>query len=155
MKIVNKTDYTFNLDDILNNNTWEVETKPHQHKTVNISLNDWTVVIRYLKGKKPYYSFCNPSKKTITIAINPRNSYPFRDKFAVGTTKLDKTKFKYVYIKAVFGNPYILVRILLLREISHALDYLMGYKIRYKQTRANRFAFMNIVPSCKIASMIF
>jgi hypothetical protein len=104
-------------------------------------LNDWCIKIYWLNNnaKKPYGGCCNPFKKQILIAINKNNVYPLTEKFAVGTEQT-LYGFKYVFETLTFNNPKELIRFIFLHEFSHLLDYMQRFSLRYKQTKANRFA---------------
>jgi len=143
MKVENKTTLPLQLDDLLSKQSWEVE-----YSGLNLPikltqpLEDWKVEIRWLNGKHPFHGRCTSSKKLITIAINKNITYPFTQKFAVGTKQIFHPFHGYEYINetVTFNNPNELIRFIFLHEFSHLLDYLRGLNMHRKQTKANRFA---------------
>jgi len=143
MKVENKTTLSLQLDDLLSKQSWEVE-----YGSLNLPiklmqpLNDWKVEVRWHNGKHPFHGKCQPSQRLITIAINKNVTYPFTQKFAVGTKQIFHPFQGYEYIMetVTFNNPNELIRFIFLHEFSHLLDYLRGLNMHRKQTRANRFA---------------
>ena len=143
MKVENKTTLSLQLDDLLSKQSWEVE-----YGSLNLPiklmqpLNDWKVEVRWHNGKHPFHGKCQPSQRLITIAINKNVTYPFTQKFAVGTKQVFHPFQGYEYIMetVTFNNPNELIRFIFLHEFSHLLDYLRGLNMHRKQTRANRFA---------------
>lgn len=145
MKLINQTNIRLDLEDLLNREWWTVERNGLELRVKSaVPLNDWAVIVSPLKGKKPYSGFCEPGKKLITIRINPANSYPFTQEIPTGTWTVWKTEtqrcFKYVGQPVTFSDPNELVRWIFCHEFSHVLDYLQGFSLRMKQTKANRFA---------------
>ncbi len=146
MRIINKTDINVCLDDLINKKVWEVERGKDFLIPVQLNdLSDWVVIIRYMRknSKFPFDGYCSPVSKTIMIKINPNNNYPVEVKECIGT---EQTLLGYRYItqKVVFNSPNEIIRFVFLHEFSHLLDHYMGYKLSYKQTRANRFALRNL-----------
>ena len=143
MKVENKPTLSLQLDDLLSKQSWEVE-----YGSLNLPiklmqpLNDWKVEVRWHNGKHPFHGKCQPSQRLITIAINKNVTYPFTQKFAVGTKQIFHPFQGYEYIMetVTFNNPNELIRFIFLHEFSHLLDYLRGLNMHRKQTRANRFA---------------
>ena len=143
MKVENKTTLSLQFDDLLSKQSWEVE-----YGSLNLPiklmqpLNDWKVEVRWHNGKHPFHGKCQPSQRLITIAINKNVTYPFTQKFAVGTKQVFHPFQGYEYIMetVAFNNPNELIRFIFLHEFSHLLDYLRGLNMHRKQTRANRFA---------------
>ncbi|MBT0160508.1 hypothetical protein G4O51_11060 [Candidatus Bathyarchaeota archaeon A05DMB-2] len=143
MKVENKTTLSLQLDDLLSKQSWEVE-----YGSLNLPiklmqpLEDWKVEVRWLNGKHPFHGRCQPSQRLITIAINKNITYPFTQKFAVGTKQIFHPFHGYEYVMetVTFNSPNELIRFIFLHEFSHLLDYLRGLNMHRKQTRANRFA---------------
>jgi hypothetical protein len=105
-------------------------------------LDEWKVKVHWHNGKHPFHGKCQPSQRLITIAINKNITYPFTQKFAVGTKQIFHPFHGYEYIMetVAFKNPNELIRFIFLHEFSHLLDYLRGLNMYRKQTKANRFA---------------
>jgi len=146
LRVENRTIFPIFLEDLIRKREWEVEYGKYV-KSVRVyvpPLDDWRVVIRPLRGKKPYRGFYSPKDKRILIAINPENRYPLTVEILVGTERIDANRFKYTFQKVTFNSPNELARFIFLHEFSHLLDYMQGYSIRYKQTRANRFALKHL-----------
>jgi len=142
MRVENRTPYQIFLDDLLEKREWEVEFGKYI-ETIRVyvpPLKDWRVIIRPLRGKKPFFGFFSPKDKSILIAINPKNEYPLKVAIPIGTERIDATRYRYIGEVVEFKSPNELARYIFLHEFSHLLDYLRGYSIRVKQTRANRFA---------------
>jgi len=143
MKVENKTTLSLQLDDLLSKQSWEVE-----YGSLNLPikltqpLDDWKVEVHWHNGKHPFHGRCQPSQRLITIAINKNITYPFTQKFAVGTKQIFHPfqGYEYVMETVTFDNPNELVRFIFLHEFSHLLDYLRGLNMHRKQTKANRFA---------------
>ena len=143
MNVENKTTLSLQLDDLLSEQSWEVE-----YGSLNLPiklmqpLEDWKVEIRWLNGKHPFHGKCQPSQRLITIAINKNITYPFTQKFAVGTKQVFHPFYGYEYVMetVAFNSPNELIRFIFLHEFSHLLDYLRGLNMHRKQTKANRFA---------------
>lgn len=143
MKVENKTTLSLQLDDLLSEQSWEVE-----YGGLNLPiklmqpLEDWKVEVHWLNGKHPFRGRCQPSQRLITIAINKNITYPFTQKFAVGTKQIFHPFHGYEYVMetVAFNSPNELVRFIFLHEFSHLLDYLRGLNMHRKQTKANRFA---------------
>jgi hypothetical protein len=143
MKVENKTTLSLQLDDLLSKQSWEVEyrglnlpIKPMQ------PLKDRKLEVRWHNGKHPFHGRCQPSQRLITIAINKNISFPFTQKFAVGTKQIFHPFHGYEYVMetVAFNSPNELIRFIFLHEFSHLLDYLRGLNMHRKQTKANRFA---------------
>jgi hypothetical protein len=143
MKVENKTTLPLQLDDLLSKQSWEVE-----YGSLNLPiklmqpLDEWKVEVHWLNGKHPFHGKCQPSQRLITIAINKNITYPFTQKFAVGTKQIFHPFQGYEYINetVTFNSPNELIRFIFLHEFSHLLDYLRGLNMHRKQTKANRFA---------------
>jgi len=143
MKVENKTTLPLQLDDLLSKQNWEVE-----YGSLNLPiklmqpLDEWKLEVRWHNGKHPFHGKCQPSQKLITIAINKKITYPFTQKFAVGTKQIFHPFYGYecVMETVTFNNPNELIRFIFLHEFSHLLDYLRGLNMHRKQTKANRFA---------------
>jgi hypothetical protein len=143
MKVENKTTLPLQLDDLLSKQSWEVE-----YGSLNLPiklmqpLEDWKVEVQWHNGKHPFHGKCQPSQKLITIAINKNITYPFTQKFAVGTKQIFHPFHGYEYVMetVTFDNPNELIRFIFLHEFSHLLDCLRGLNMHRKQTKANRFA---------------
>ena len=151
MRLINETDLKLDLEDLLNREWWEVE-----HRTLGTlkikpakPLNDWTVKVSWLKGTQPYYGYYEPSKKLIMIKLNPNDALirllledkaRFDRQVAVGTEQLDPITYRYKFENVAFLSANDLVRWIFCHEFSHVLDYLQGFSLRMKQTKANRFA---------------
>jgi len=143
MKVENKTTLSLQLDDLLSKQSWGVE-----YSGLNLPiklmqpLEDWKLEVRWLNGKHPFRGKCQPSQRLITIAINKNITYPFTQKFAVGTKQIFHPFQGYEYIMetVAFDSPNELIRFIFLHEYSHLLDYLRGLNMHRKQTKANRFA---------------
>ena len=144
MQLENRTNLPISLGDLLDREYWTVEAgKDLKIPVKPVSLEGWKVLIRWKNGKQPFSGFCNPSKKLILIAINPKNTYPFTQKFAVGTEQADPSAFYYTHQTITFNNAKELIRFIFLHEFSHLLDHFQGFSLRMKQTKANRFALAN------------
>ncbi|PMB74347.1 hypothetical protein C0199_00100 [Candidatus Bathyarchaeota archaeon] len=142
MKVENRTIFPIFLEGLIRKREWEVEYGKYV-KSVRVyvpPLDNWRVVIRPLRGKKPYGGFCSPKEKLILIALNPKNNYPLTVETPVRTEPVNATLYRYTFENVTFNSPNELARFIFLHEFSHLLDYLRGYSLRVKQTRANRFA---------------
>lgn len=145
MVVINETDLNIDLSDFLSRDRWEVESGS---RMVAIKfrrpLIDWTTTIRYLEGKHPFAGKCTPMRKEILVAVNPKNVYPFANEFAFGTkpwvSPRGQPGYEYIIEAVVFHSANDLVRFIYLHEFSHLLDFLQGYRLHRKQTKANRFA---------------
>ena len=143
MKVENKTTLSLQLDDLLSKRSWELA-----YGSLNLpiklmqQLDDWKLEVRWHNGKHPFHGKCQPSQRLITIAINKNITYPFTQKFAVGTKQIFHPFHGYEYIMetVAFDSPNELIRFIFLHEFSHLLDYLRGLNMHRKQTKANRFA---------------
>jgi hypothetical protein len=142
MKVENKTTLSLLLGGLLSKQSWEVE-----YRGLNLPiklmqpLGEWKVEVRWLNGKHPFHGKCQPSQRLITIAINKNITYPFAQKFAVGTKQIYHPFHGYEYVMetVAFNSPNELARFIFLHEFSHLLDYLRGLNMHRKQTKANRF----------------
>jgi len=144
MKVENNIDLPIFLDDLVNRESWEVEYGKDFELPIKLAqpLDEWKVEIRWLNGKHPFRGKCQSSQRLITIAINKNITYPFTQKFAVGTKQIFHPFYGYEYIMetVTFNSPNELVRFIFLHEFSHLLDYYRGLNMHRKQTKANRFA---------------
>jgi hypothetical protein len=145
MQLINETSLPIFLNDLLNKREWEVEYGTCIKKVTVIvkPLTDWKVTVRWLHGKKPYRGFCSPKDKLILIALNPKNRYPFTTEILIGTEQINSNLYTYKCETVTFNNPNELARFIFLHEFSHLLDYVRGFSLRMKQTKANRFALAN------------
>jgi len=146
MQVENRTSLPIFLDDLINRREWRVEHGSFELPIKLVQpLDNWKLIIRWTHGKHPFGGRCLPSKKQIEIAVNPKNTYPLTQKWAVGTEQVYTPfyGYRYVYETVTFNNPAELVRFIFLHEYSHLLDYLQGLNLHRKQTRANRFALAN------------
>ncbi|MBS7648579.1 MAG: hypothetical protein QXK89_08765 [Candidatus Bathyarchaeia archaeon] len=143
MRLMNYTDISISLEDLLDKETWEVErrsTTVHVRVDHDI-LKGWVIKVYWLNknARKPYRGQFDSSKKLITVGISRKITYPFSAEIPV---KTNKTRFGYKYVteKVVFYSPKELIRFIFLHEFSHLIDYLRGLNLNFKQTKANRFA---------------
>jgi len=145
MQVINKTNLPIFLNDLTNKQEWKVEYGADFKLPIKLAqpLNDWKVIIRWKNGKHPFGGRCLPSKKQIEIAINPKNTYPLTQKFAVKTEQVYPYAYRYINQTTTFNNPNELARFIFLHEFSHLLDHLRGLNLHRKQTKANRFALAN------------
>ncbi|MGQ9642120.1 MAG: hypothetical protein ACUVUF_08420 [Candidatus Bathycorpusculaceae bacterium] len=145
MQVINKTSLPISLNDLTDKQEWKVEYGKDFNLPIKLvqPLDDWKVIVRWKNGKRPFSGFCNSSQKLIVIAINPKNAYPLTQKFAVGTEQVYPGAYRYIYETITFHNPNELIHFIFLHEFSHLLDYLRGLNLRFKQTKANRFALTN------------
>ena len=145
MQVINKTNLPIFLNDLTDKQEWKVEYGKDFKLPIKIAkpLDDWKVIIRWKNGKHPFSGRCTPSKKQIEIAVNPKNTYPLTQKWAVGTEQVYPYAYRYINQKITFNNPNELIRFIFLHEFSHLLDYLRRLNLHFKQTKANRFALAN------------
>jgi len=145
MQVINKTNLPIFLNDLTSKQEWKVEYGKDFNLPIKLAqpLNDWKVIIRLKNGKHPFGGRCLPSKKQIEIALNPKNTYPLTQKFAVKTEQVYPYAYRYINQTTTFNNPNELARFIFLHEFSHLLDYLRGLNLHRKQTKANRFALAN------------
>lgn len=148
MQIINKTNLPIFLNDLTSKQEWKVEYGKDFKLPIKLAqpLDDWKVIIRWKNGKHPFSGFCSPPKKQIIIAINPKNTYPLTQKWAVGTEQVSPNAYRYIYQTVTFNSPNELIRFIFLHEFSHLLDHLRGLNTCRKQTKANRFALENWKP---------
>ena len=145
MQVINKTNLPIFLNDLTNKQEWKVEHGKDFNLPIKLAqpLHDWKVIIRWKNEKHPFSGRCTLSKKQIEIAVNPKNTYPLTQKFAVGTEQVYPYAYRYINQKITFNNPNELISFIFLHEFSHLLDYLRGLNLHFKQTKANRFALTN------------
>lgn len=136
------TDYRLELDDLLERSKWVAEVRGLE-LTVELPPDRGLVVVDELRGVRPFHGFYNPKEDKITIKLNPKNEYPFTHFFPTGTEQISPTTYRYTGKHIRFKDPNELARFIFCHELSHRVDKALGYRLAYKQTKANRFAFRN------------
>lgn len=91
-----------------------------------------------------------PNGKLIRLRINRRNCYPVRIFFKTSEyfTKKDRYGREVICQKLrarSFKTPEHLILAIFLHEFSHYLDHLEGRNGRYKQTKADKFAYDRLI----------
>ena len=112
------------------------------HSKINTKdLNVRVVWIREgsFRGYSGHYS---PKDNQIVVRIRKDLTYPYPLQIATGEwfENTDGSYFQ-IYRKVLAKNPLQIITFVFAHELSHYNDFKLGYNLRYKQTKSDKFSY--------------